>query len=107
MEKLSQKTNYTKEQTEKLLELYESLGSDNLHKIAEIIEKPEKSIIAKLSRLGVYKKPEKVLIKKRTGPSKKEMLFQLEGLVGFDTTGFSSVNKQDLKNLIEYLVSLE
>ena len=107
MTKINTNSSYTKEQTQQLLELYEQLGSEQLDNIASIMNKPIKSVVAKLAICGVYKKPTKPLIKKRTGPSKKEMLLTLEKLVGFNTIGFSSVKKEDIQQLIDVLNNIE
>jgi hypothetical protein len=40
---------------------------------------------------------------RKLGPSKKDMLNDLEMLVGFDTTGFSGSTKEALSSLISYL----
>ena len=105
MTKISTNSSYTTEQTNQLLELYEQLGSEELDKIATVMSRPVKSIVAKLAFCGVYKKPEKVVVKKRSGPSKKEMLLELEKLVGFNTVGFSAVKKEDIQQLIDFVKS--
>lgn len=94
--------NYTTEQTEQLLQLYEELGTDGLEEIAERLQKPVRSIRSKLVKEGVYAPAPKAQARK-LGPSKKDMLNDLETLVGFDTTGFNGSTKEALSNLIAYL----
>lgn len=94
--------NYTTEQTEQLLQLYEELGTDGLELIAERLQKPVRSIRSKLVKEGVYTPVAKAQARK-LGPSKKDMLNDLENLVGFDTTGFSGSTKEALSSLIAYL----
>jgi hypothetical protein len=94
--------NYTTEQTEQLLQLYEELGTDGLELIAERLQKPVRSIRSKLVKEGVYTPVAKTQARK-LGPSKKDMLNDLENLVGFDTTGFSGSTKEALSSLIAYL----
>jgi hypothetical protein len=94
--------NYTPEQTTELLSLYKELGTEGLEEIAEKIQKPVRSIRSKLVREGVYTPASKTSYRK-LGPSKKDMLNELEELVGFDTTGFSGSTKSAIANLIAYL----
>jgi hypothetical protein len=98
--------NYTEEQTEKLLELYQKLGTDKIEDIADQLGKPVRSVRSKLVREGVYVPSEKQPDRKN-GPSKKEMLNTLQELVGFDTTGFSGSTKEALTTLIVYLKNNE
>ena len=94
--------NYTTEQTEQLLQLYEELGTDGLEEIAERIQKPVRSVRSKLVKEGVYT-PVAKSANRKLGPSKKDMLNDLETLVGFDTTAFSGSTKSALSSLINYL----
>lgn len=94
--------NYTEEQTEQLLQLYEEFGTEGLDQIAELLQKPVRSVRSKLVKEGVYIPAPKQQARK-LGPSKKDMLNDLETLVGFDTTGFSGSTKEALSNLISYL----
>jgi hypothetical protein len=94
--------NYTTEQTEQLLQLYEELGTDGLEQIAEVLQKPVRSIRSKLVKEGVYIPATKAQ-ERKLGPSKKDMLNDLEALVGFNTTGFNGSTKEALSSLISYL----
>lgn len=101
MAEQSQK-NYTTEQQLQLLKLYEDLGTDKIDEIAAIMSKPVKSIRSKLVREGVYKPSEKV-VDKNAIPSKKEILNELETILGFDTTGLMGSTKPVLLQLLKYL----
>ena len=94
--------NYTAEQTQQLLTLYQELGTERIDEIAELMKKPVRSIRSKLVKEGVYV-PAQKQDNKKNGPSKKELLNTLETIVGFDTTGFSGSTKQVLADLIVYL----
>jgi predicted peroxiredoxin len=94
--------NYTEEQREKLLSLYAEMQNPGIEKISEILQKPVKSIISKLVREGVYVATPKPS-SKRTTVSKKELLNELEEILGFDTTGFNNSTKESLTQLIDYL----
>lgn len=93
---------YTEEEVSTLIELYEQYGTEGLDSIAEIMHKPVRSIRSKLVKEGIYVPAVKVVARK-TGPSKKELLNELEDIVGFDTTGFSGATKDVLSSLIVYL----
>lgn len=94
--------NYTSEQTAELLALYSNLGNDGIEQIAQTLQKPVKSVISKLVREGVYvSKPRN--ISKRTSASKKELLNELETIVGFDTTGLANSTKDSLSQLLLYI----
>jgi len=99
----SKNANYTKEVTEKLLDLYSDLGTENLDKIAEIIEKPIKSVRSKLVRLGVYI-PLCKQDSKASSPSKKQLLRNLEA-EGFNADGFEGATKDALSRLLKTIQS--
>lgn len=94
--------NYSTAQTEKLISLYAELGNDGIEQIADLMEKPVKSVIAKLVREKVYIAREKSS-SKRTSTSKKQLLNELENLVGFDTTGLTNSTKESLNQLLDYV----
>ena len=93
---------YTDEEVAKLLELYAQFGTEGLDDIADELKKPVRSIRSKLVKEGVYKPAEKIPTRKN-GPTKKELLIELEQTIGFDTTGFNGATKEVLANLIVYL----
>lgn len=93
---------YSEEEVATLVKLYEEYGTDGIDAIAELMRKPVRSIRSKLVKEGIYVAPEKTKVRK-TGPSKKELLNDLESIVGFDTTGFSGATKEVLSSLIVYL----
>lgn len=100
---MPQQNNYTTEMVEQLLALYEELGNEGLDKIAEKMNKPVRSIRSKLVREGVYQATPKSELNKLNGPSKKELLRELEAL-DFDVTGFEGATKVALSRLL-HLVS--
>src|SRR6056300_1173741 len=78
--------NYTEEMVSQLHTMYTELGNEGLDQIAEALEKPVRSVRAKLVRDGLYVASPKSAAAKKDGPSKKEILNALDGL-GFDPTG--------------------
>ena len=97
---------YTDEEVILLKKLYAELGTEGLESIAEQLHKPVRSVRSKLVKEGIYRPAEKTTTRK-LGPSKKELLNELEQVVGFDTTGFNGSTKEALSSLIVYLSKRE
>jgi len=94
--------NYTPELTAAIVEQYES-GTD-VETIAESIGKSVRSVRSKLVREGVYQAPEKPVKQvKPEGPTKKEMLRELEELAPFAVEGFMGATKAAIAALIDHL----
>lgn len=96
------KSAYTEEQTQQLLKLYSIYGTDNIENIAKELDKPIKSVRSKLVKEKVYVSGSTGYIKK-TGKSKKELLRDLESIIGIDTSGFIGATKESISSLIEFL----
>jgi len=92
-------TNYTPEMLEKITAMYEELGNDGLAEIALAFDKTPRSIRSKLVREGVYVASPKGAAAKAEGPSKKELLRDIEAL-GFETEGFEGATKIALSRLL-------
>lgn len=101
---MAEKVNYSEEMEQQLLALYKELGNEGLEDIAEQMDKPVRSIRSKLVQKGWYVPSPKGSTKKATGPSKKELLRDIEA-VGFDTTGLDPASKSALSRLLEHLTS--
>ena len=103
MSEVKKTTNYTADQVTRLCEMYASLGNEGLDQIAKELGKSVRSVRSKLVREGVYvASPKPVTVKKNTGPTKKELLNQLEDLVGFSVTSLQGSTKEGLLSLIEF-----
>ena len=95
------KVNYTEAMVETMLQMYAELGNEGLDTIAETIGKAVRSVRSKLVREGVYvAAPEKPKAKKEEGPTKKELLNQLESLVAFDVSGLMGATKEAIAHVI-------
>ena len=97
------KVNYTEGMVETMLAMYAELGNDGLEQIAHTIGKPVRSVRSKLVREGVYvaeSKPAKAA--KADGPTKKELLFELESLLGFSVDGLMPATKEAIQLLIAF-----
>ena len=94
--------NYTEELTAKVISDYQE-GVD-LDTIADTIGKSVRSVRSKLVREGVYiAKPKATTSDKREGPTKKELLNQLESIAPFEVNGFMGATKTALADLLVHL----
>lgn len=95
------KQNYTDEMVAKAVEMYAEVGNEGMDAIAEAIGRSVRSVRSKLVREGVYvaaEKPTKAA--KVEGPTKKEMLNELESLVTFPVDGLMGATKEAIGALI-------
>ena len=91
--------NYTAEMVDSMIEMYNELGNDGLDQIADSLDKTVRSVRSKLVREGVYVASPKKTAAKQDGPSKKEILRDIEAQ-GFDVTGFEGATKAALTRLM-------
>jgi len=93
------KVNYTEAQTEALINEYQA--GKTVEDIAADMGRAVRSVRSKLVREGVYvaaEKPAKAA--KVEGPTKKEMLIELEGLVDFPVDGLMGATKEAIAFVI-------
>jgi hypothetical protein len=98
-EQTEKNANYTDEMLNRMISMYEELGNEGIPEIAEALGKPVRSIRSKLVREGVYVATPKGASDKLTGPSKKELIREIEAK-GFDATGFEGATKVALSRLL-------
>jgi len=91
--------NYSAEMTAKIISDYQN-GVD-VADIATSIEKSIRSVRSKLVREGVYVAKPKATSQKQQGPTKKELLRDLEQ-TGFDVQGFEGATKDAIQRLIAH-----
>ena len=103
--------NYTAEQTAELVKAYKELPTkDTVQAFAVKFGKTEKSVVAKLSREGVYQKKEYT---SKTGgkPVAKEALADalgiMAGLSEAETDSLAKVNKTGLVKLLNLVSALQ
>ena len=100
MSATTQKTaNYTAEMVTQMTDMYNELGNDGLDEIADTLGKSVRSVRSKLVREGVYVASPKKTASKQEGPSKKEILRDIESN-GFDVSGFEGATKAALTRLM-------
>ena len=89
--------NYTAEMTAAIVDQYQNGAS--VDEIATDIGKSVRSVRSKLVREGVYVAKAKPAAKRENGPTKKELLIELEA-TGFDVNGFEGATKDAIMRLI-------
>ena len=96
---MAKQPNYSAELVAQITADYEA--GKSVQEIADEVGKTARSVISKLVREGVYKAPEKPKAAKREeGPTKGEMLTELDGLVNFSVDGLAGANKEAIANVI-------
>ena len=96
------KVNYTEEMTAAIVDRYQA--GESVEAIAESIGKAVRSVRSKLVREGVYvaaEKPAKAA--KVEGPTKKELIRELEAVAPFEVEGFMNATKEAIQALIDHL----
>ena len=97
-------TNYSAEMVDSMVAMYNELGNDGLDQIAAELDKTVRSVRSKLVREGVYVASPKKAAAKQEGPSKKEILREIESN-GFDVSGFEGATKAALSRLISVVAN--
>tara|TARA_R100000030_G_scaffold21446_1_gene15451 strand:+ start:706 stop:1017 length:312 start_codon:yes stop_codon:yes gene_type:complete len=97
-------TNYSAEMVDSMIAMYNELGNDGLDQIAAELDKTVRSVRSKLVREGVYVASPKKAAAKQEGPSKKEILREIESN-GFDVSGFEGATKAALSRLISVVAN--
>jgi hypothetical protein len=95
------RVNYTEEMTAAIVQRYQA--GEPVEQIAESIGKAVRSVRSKLVREGVYIASEKPKAVKVEGPSKKELIRELEELAPFPVDGLMNATKEALSALIVHL----
>ena len=92
--------NYTAEMTAAIVDQYQAGVS--VDEIATDMGKSVRSVRSKLVREGVYVAKAKPAAKRDNGPTKKELLIELEA-TGFDVNGFEGATKDAIMRLIAHV----
>ena len=94
--------NYTEAMTEKMVAQYTANPSrDTVDAIAEELGKNARSVIAKLSREGVYKAQPRVTKSGEPVVRKAELLAQIQDTLGVELPSLVKASKADLQRLID------
>ena len=96
------KVNYTPAQTAQMIADYQA--GQSVESIAESMGKAVRSVRSKLVREGVYVAAEKATKAKREdGPTKKELMRDLEAIAPFEVEGFMNATKEAIRSMIDVL----
>jgi hypothetical protein len=96
------RVNYTEAQTTQMVADYQA--GKSVDDIAEAMGKAVRSVRSKLVREGVYVATEKAVKSKREeGPTKKELIRDLEAIAPFAVGGFMNATKEAIQSLIDVL----
>ena len=93
--------NYTAELTAKIVSDYKA-GVD-VNDIASAIDKSVRSVRSKLVREGVYVAKPVTKSTKVMGPTKKELLIELQDNYGYDVSGLEGATKEAISHLMTVL----
>jgi hypothetical protein len=95
------KVNYTESMVQRMLSMYAELGNAGIDAIAAELDRPVRSVRSKLVREGAYvAEPKAPKAAKVEGPTKKELLNDLESLVDFPVDGLLGATKEAIASVI-------
>ena len=94
---MAAQANYSAEMTAQIISDYQNGVA--VEDIASAIDKSVRSVRSKLVREGVYVAQPKAKSTREMGPTKKELLRDLE-TTGFDVSGFEGATKEAITRLI-------
>ena len=101
-ERKAKPANYTEELTAAIVQRYQD--GETVEAIAESIGKAVRSVRSKLVREGVYVAAEKpVKAKREEGPTKKELMRDLEAIAPFPVDGLMNATKEAIQAVIAHL----
>jgi hypothetical protein len=96
------KVNYTEAQTAAMIQDYQA--GKSVEDIAEAMGKAVRSVRSKLVREGVYVATEKpAKAKREEGPTKKELMRDLEAIAPFPVEGLMNATKEAIQAVIDHL----
>ncbi len=98
--------NYTEEMVARMEEVY---SANPTRETAEVLavefDKPVRSVIAKLSNLGIYKAQARVTKSGAPVVRKEEIVAKIQATVGVQVPTLAKATKQDLQTLLAALVA--
>jgi hypothetical protein len=89
--------------TEKMVSLYAEGNGSTVEELMSLFEASQKSVITRLSRAGVYKKPEVVKTAQKRGV-KTELLQQAENALGLPEGALKNVTVENLEAIVAKVV---
>jgi hypothetical protein len=98
---MATQTNYSVELTSKIVSDYQA--GTSVEDIASAIDKSVRSVRSKLVREGVYVAKPTQKSTKVMGPTKKELLKELNDNFGYDVSGLEGATKEAISHLMTVL----
>jgi len=99
--------NYTQEMVDVISNTYsETPTRATVDALAEKFNKTPRSIIAKLSALGLYVKVERATKRGEPVVRKDELVAQVQASVGVELPSLAKMTKVDLQNLINFFATV-
>ena len=98
---MATQTNYSVELTAKIVSDYQA--GTSVEDIASAIDKSVRSVRSKLVREGVYVAKPTQKSTKVMGPTKKELLIELNNNFGYDVSGLEGATKEAISHLMTVL----
>ena len=104
MSESTKAVNYTDEMVETIVSVYEAAPERaTVDALAEKFGKTPRSIIAKLSTLGIYKAPARVTKTGAPVVKKEALVAEIVAAIGVELPSLVKANKQDLEALVSAL----
>jgi len=98
--------NYTDEMVARMEKVYSANPTrETAEELAVELEKPVRSVIAKLSNMGIYKAQARVTKSGAPVIRKEDIVAQIQATVGVSVPTLAKATKQDLQVLLAALVS--
>jgi hypothetical protein len=96
--------NYSDEMVARMMEVYSATPTrETAEELAAEFEKPVRSVIAKLSNLGIYKAQARVTKSGAPVVRKEDIVAQIQATVGVSVPTLAKATKQDLMTLLSAL----
>jgi hypothetical protein len=94
--------NYTDEMVARMKEVYNANPTrETAETLAAELEKPVRSVIAKLSNMGIYKAQARLTKSGAPVVRKEDIVAELQALVGVQVPTLAKATKVDLQKLVE------
>jgi hypothetical protein len=98
--------NYTQEMVDRIFAVYSADPTRaSVDALADEFNKTPRSIIAKLSALGIYVKAERVTKRGEPVVRKDELVAQVQASLGRELPSLTKMTKVDLQNLIDFFAA--
>lgn len=99
-------SNYTDEMVARISDAYSAAPTrETVDALAAELDRPVRSIISKLSALGIYRKQEQVTKSGKPIVRKEEYVAQIQAALGNEFPSMEKMTKADLARLVKVLAS--